>query len=107
MNRIRFLLLLLLLLSCAGLFAQEQDSINPNGYNVFYYPNGKVSSEGPMRDGKPDGYWKTYNEAGMLVSEGNRKNFELDSTWRFFDNEGKKRYYVTPRGIIKVCSLFT
>lgn len=25
----------------------------------------------------------------------------------FIDNEGKKRYYVTPRGIIKVCSLFT
>lgn len=25
----------------------------------------------------------------------------------FFDNEGKKRYYVTGRGIIKVCSLFT
>jgi DNA-binding PadR family transcriptional regulator len=25
----------------------------------------------------------------------------------FSDNEGKKRYYLTPRGIIKVCSLFT
>ncbi len=25
----------------------------------------------------------------------------------FYDNEGKKRYYVTGRGIIKVCSLFT
>ncbi len=25
----------------------------------------------------------------------------------FFDSEGKKRYYVTARGIIKVCSLFT
>jgi hypothetical protein len=25
----------------------------------------------------------------------------------FFDNEGKKRYYLTGRGIIKVCSLFT
>jgi predicted transcriptional regulator len=25
----------------------------------------------------------------------------------FIDNEGKKRYYVTGRGIIKVCSLFT
>ncbi|MCW4010943.1 MAG: hypothetical protein NWF05_10040 [Candidatus Bathyarchaeota archaeon] len=25
----------------------------------------------------------------------------------FHDNEGKKRYYLTPRGIIKVCSLFT
>ncbi len=28
-------------------------------------------------------------------------------TETFVDNEGKKRYYVTPRGIIKVCSLFT
>ena len=25
----------------------------------------------------------------------------------FTDNEGKKRYYVTGRGIIKVCALFT
>ena len=25
----------------------------------------------------------------------------------FIDNEGKKRYYLNPRGIIKVCSLFT
>jgi DNA-binding PadR family transcriptional regulator len=25
----------------------------------------------------------------------------------FLDNEGKKRYYVTGRGIIKVCALFT
>lgn len=23
------------------------------------------------------------------------------------DNEGKRRYYLTPRGIIKVCALFT
>jgi predicted transcriptional regulator len=25
----------------------------------------------------------------------------------FTDNEGKKRYYLTARGIIKVCALFT
>ena len=25
----------------------------------------------------------------------------------FTDNEGKKRYYLTGRGIIKVCALFT
>jgi hypothetical protein len=25
----------------------------------------------------------------------------------FYDNEGKKRYYLTGRGIIKVCSQFT
>jgi hypothetical protein len=28
-------------------------------------------------------------------------------TENFVDNEGKKRHYVTARGIIKVCSLFT
>ncbi len=67
--------------------AQEQ--INPNGYNTFYYENGKKSSEGYMKDGKPDGYWKTYNEQRTLISEGNRKNFLLDSTWKFYNNEGK------------------
>jgi antitoxin component YwqK of YwqJK toxin-antitoxin module len=82
------LLIFLLILSFTG-FSQEQDSINPNGHNIFYHPNGKVSSEGNMRDGKPDGYWKTFNETGILISEGNRKNFELDSTWRFYDNDGK------------------
>jgi hypothetical protein len=25
----------------------------------------------------------------------------------FYDNEGKKRFYLTGKGIIKVCSLFT
>ena len=28
-------------------------------------------------------------------------------TESFVDSEGKKRYYLNPRGIIKVCSLFT
>jgi len=37
-----------------------QGEINPNGYNVFYYPNGNISSEGYLVDGKPDGYWKAY-----------------------------------------------
>jgi DNA-binding PadR family transcriptional regulator len=25
----------------------------------------------------------------------------------FVDNEGKKRYYLTPSGIIKICAIFT
>ncbi|MCW4006739.1 MAG: hypothetical protein NWF04_09155 [Candidatus Bathyarchaeota archaeon] len=28
-------------------------------------------------------------------------------TESFYDNEGKKRFYLTGRGIIKVCSIFT
>ena len=80
---------LLIILISFEVNAQQKDSVNANGYNKFYYPNGVVSSEGTMRDGKPDGYWKTFNENGIMVSEGNRKNFELDSTWRFYDNDGK------------------
>ena len=51
-------------------------------------PNGKVSSEGMIRDGKPDGYWKSYYEDGKIKSEGNRKNFVLDSTWKFYNDKG-------------------
>lgn len=71
------------------LTAQEQQQLVINGKQVFYFPDGRISSEGTMRDGKPDGYWKTYNQEGILVSEGNRKDFELDSTWKFYDEEGK------------------
>lgn len=59
-----------------------------DGYNKFYYPNGKISSEGTIKDGKPDGYWKSYFEDGKIKSEGNRKNFLLDSTWRFYNHKG-------------------
>lgn len=69
-----------------SLFAQ--DSIVINGYQVFHYPNGKVSSEGIMRNGEPDGFWKTYNTYGKIISEGNRKNYLLDSTWNFYNEIG-------------------
>jgi len=70
-------------------FAQKQPLINTNGYNKFYYDNGKISSEGNMRDGRPDGYWKTYSLNGKIKSEGNRKNYELDSSWKFYDVNGR------------------
>lgn len=69
-------------------FSVVAQEINPNGYTIFYHPNGKVSSEGTMRSGKPDGYWKTYYENGQLKSEGNRLNFKLDSLWRFYSDSG-------------------
>ncbi len=84
----KFFKVILLLLPIAA-FAQSNQNINPNGYNKFYYDNGKVSSEGIMRDGKPDGYWKTYSQSGTIKSEGNRKNFQLDSVWKFYNEQGK------------------
>jgi antitoxin component YwqK of YwqJK toxin-antitoxin module len=82
-----FILLFFLFLAINQIFAQ--DTIQKDGYRQFFYQNGKVSSEGFLRDGKPDGYWKAYNENGSLKSEGNRKDFELDSLWKFYDSEGK------------------
>jgi antitoxin component YwqK of YwqJK toxin-antitoxin module len=66
----------------------SQQSIQENGYNKMYYPNGKISSEGYMRNGKPDGYWKTYYPSGVMKSEGNRTNFLLDSVWVFYNESG-------------------
>jgi uncharacterized protein len=67
----------------------QAQQTNPNGYNKFFYENGKISSEGTMKNGKPDGYWKNYYKNGKLKIEGNRKDFELDSLWKFYDEKGR------------------
>jgi antitoxin component YwqK of YwqJK toxin-antitoxin module len=66
-----------------------QDSVISNGYNVFHYPSGNISSEGTMVNGQPNGYWKTYYENGVVKTEGNRLNFQLDSTWKFYDDSAR------------------
>ena len=68
--------------------AQTTEAVK-DGFTKFYYPNGMVSSEGNMKEGKPDGYWKTYYENGILKSEGNRENGQLDSLWKFYNELGK------------------
>jgi len=84
-----FFLYFLLFTLCSFSQPPGNQNINPDGYNKFYYDNGKISSEGTMKNGKPDGYWKTYLPNGKLKSEGNRKDFKLDSTWKFYDETGK------------------
>ena len=69
--------------------SQPQQNVNPNGYNKFLYENGKISSEGNMKESRPEGYWKTYSPNGKIKSEGNRKSFQLDSLWKFYNDEGK------------------
>jgi len=79
------LLVLFIILISVSVSGQK---INPDGYNKFYYPNGQISSEGNMKNGKPDGYWKTYYVTGILKSEGLRVNHELDSLWVFYNQLG-------------------
>ncbi|MCQ2958910.1 MAG: hypothetical protein MJ198_01810 [Bacteroidales bacterium] len=54
-------------------------------FKQFFYPNGAISSEGYLTNGKPDGYWKSYYPDGSLKSIGKRTNFQLDSIWCFYD----------------------
>jgi len=67
--------------------AQDNEDIR-DGYHIFRYPNGTISSEGMLRDGKPDGFWKSYYVTGIKKSEGKRSNFLLDSIWIFYDQAG-------------------
>lgn len=78
----------LFLVSFLLITVQHSFSQTENGLTKFYYPNGKLSSEGYMLNGKPEGYWKTYYVTGVLKSEGNRKNFKLDSLWIFYTETG-------------------
>lgn len=59
-----------------------------DGFTQFFYPDGTVSSEGTLLDGKPNDYWKTFYPDGVLKSEGNRREFLLDSVWVFYSEEG-------------------
>ncbi|MCX6325580.1 MAG: hypothetical protein NT144_02850 [Bacteroidia bacterium] len=67
--------------------AQETEALK-DGYQIFKYPNGTVSSEGLLRNGKPEGLWKSYYVTGIKKSEGRRTNFLLDSIWIFYDQAG-------------------
>jgi len=86
MNIRRHISLLIIISLPVVILAQSNTS--EDGYKVFSYPNGSVSSEGYMRDGKPDGYWKSYWVTGVIKSEGKRRNFLLDSVWVFYTQTG-------------------
>ncbi len=75
------------ILICKISFSQEKETLK-DGYQVFKYPNGAISSEGLLKNGKPDGFWKSYYVTGIKKSEGKRTNFLLDSIWLFYDQAG-------------------
>jgi uncharacterized protein len=80
------------------IFAQGNDSLR---YVKYYHENGKVSSEGTLRNGRPDGYWKSYHMNGVIKSEGNRIDEELDSIWKFYTDEGELFVSITYKEGIK------
>ncbi|HUU99602.1 MAG TPA: hypothetical protein VMW32_01450 [Bacteroidales bacterium] len=83
----RSAILIVLLINVTILPGQSDQNLQ-DGYKVFKYPNGAVSSEGYIKNGRPEGYWKSYYVTGIKKSEGKRINFLLDSIWIFYDQAG-------------------
>jgi len=83
----RIVILIFFVLICKISSSQENENLK-DGYQVFKYPNGAVSSEGLIKNGKPEGFWKSYYVTGIKKSEGKRTNFLLDSIWLFYDQAG-------------------
>ncbi len=87
-SKIIFLFGFILMLTSVIIPYISSGQTTKEGYNKLYDANGKLSSEGTIRNGKPDGYWKTYCENGKIKSEGNRKEYVLDSIWNFYTAKG-------------------
>lgn len=83
----RIITTLILIITVIKSYSQGNELLN-DGYHVFRYPNGAVSSEGHIKNGKPEGYWKSFYITGVKKSEGKRTNFVLDSVWVFYDQVG-------------------
>jgi len=82
-------LLIIFIMVYAGINITAQINVTiKDGYHVFKYPNGAVSSEGVIKNGKPDGFWKSNYVTGIKKSEGRYTNFMLDSIWLFYDQVG-------------------
>jgi uncharacterized protein len=75
---------IVIVLICKIGSAQDNGTLK-DGYQIFKYPNGSISSEGLIKNGKPEGFWKSYYVTGIKKSEGRRTNFLLDSVWIFYD----------------------
>ncbi len=85
MNRI---IIIIAFLIAGGIISAQSGENLADGYHVFRYPNGAISSEGIIKNGKPEGLWKSYYVTGVKKSEGKRSNFMLDSIWVFYDQTG-------------------
>ena len=86
----RIIIWIFFVLVCKISSAQENETLK-DGYQVFKYPNGAVSSEGLIKNEKPEGFWKSYYVTGIKKSEGKRTNFLLDSIWLFYDQAGDQQ----------------
>jgi len=85
MKKVNLIIVLILIFRICS---AQDNTVIKDGYQIFKYPNGTVSSEGLIKSGMPDGFWKSYYVTGIKKSEGRRTSFMLDSIWIFYDQAG-------------------
>jgi len=85
MKRVNLIIVFILIFKICS---AQDNTVIKDGYQIFKYPNGTVSSEGLIKSGMPDGFWKSYYVTGIKKSEGRRTSFMLDSIWIFYDQAG-------------------
>ncbi len=61
-------------------------------YEKLYYDDGKLSQEGPLKDGKRHGHWKSYYRDGTLWSEGDFVDGVAQGVTITYYPNGNKRY---------------
>ncbi|MCB2197334.1 MAG: hypothetical protein KQH79_15850 [Bacteroidetes bacterium] len=82
------LIFLFHILCLVNISVAQTDTLGTGEYKIFYYPNGKIASEGILKNEKPEGLWKSYYVTGIKKSEGVWKNNKLDSVWIFLNQMG-------------------
>ena len=83
-----FLIIVVLIVNVNYCLAQVKNIETENGVNIYYYPNGVISSKGMMQNSEPNGIWESYHVNGNLKSFGKWNNGVIDSIWIFYNENG-------------------
>jgi antitoxin component YwqK of YwqJK toxin-antitoxin module len=69
----------------------SQKFISRQGYFVYYYGNGKKSSQGNCLNNKYHGPWTAWHENGNLHYEGEYVNNKAQGIWKYYHETGEKK----------------
>jgi antitoxin component YwqK of YwqJK toxin-antitoxin module len=78
----------LFFLGCLTFFLISNLPAQIDSLVYFRYPNGTISGEGYLKDGKPEGYWKNYFQNAKIKSEGLLVNGNTNGIWKFYFESG-------------------
>jgi antitoxin component YwqK of YwqJK toxin-antitoxin module len=69
-------------------FKDEPEEVEGEDYESFH-DNGKLKTQGTIKDGLPHGEWKQYYENGQLQWQGQYVNGIMDGEWKSYHDNGQ------------------